>query len=71
MSRKTNYFVIFNVDKQASLTVYGRNTVAKYLRENGCKFNDKKLLLIGGENAIVFSNKRGQSFIIEEACDTN
>lgn len=67
MSRKSSYFVIFNVSKERSLTVYGRNTVGKYLRENGCRFNDKKLQLIGGDKAIVFINRNGDSFIVEEA----
>ena len=67
MSRKSNYFVIFNVSKVRSITVYGKNTVAKFLRENGCKFDDKKLNLVQGENAIVFQSKNN-SFIVEE-CD--
>lgn len=71
MSRKTQYFVINNVATGRSLTVYGRNTVAKFLRENGCKFDDKKLLSIEGEKAVVFKNRNGNSFIVEEAVDAD
>lgn len=66
MSRKTNWFLIWNVTKERSVSVYGKNSVARFLRENGCKFNDKRLNLIEGDKAIVF-NSRNNSFIVEEA----
>ena len=66
MSRKTNWFVIWNVQKERSVSVYGKNSVARFLRENGCKFNDKKLNLIEDDRAIVF-NGRGNSYIVEES----
>ena len=69
MSRKSQYFIINDVNNERSLTVYGRNTVAKFLRENGCKFDDKKLKLIEGEMAIVFKS-RINSFIVEEAYES-
>lgn len=68
MSRKTDWFTIWNVEKERSVSVYGRNSVAKFLRENGCKFDDKKLKLIEGDKAIVFKSKQN-SFIVEEACE--
>ena len=69
MSRKANYFIIFNVSSDRSLTVFGRNTVAKFLRENDCRFDDKKLSSVEGENAVVFTSRKGNSFVVEEACD--
>ena len=67
VSRQSTYFTIFNVSKERSLSVYGRNTVAKFLRENGCRFDDKKLNMVTGDNAVVFNAKNGNSFIVEEA----
>lgn len=67
MSRASNYFTVFNVQKERQLSVYGRYTVAKFLRENGCKFDDKKLNLVKGDVAIVFQSRNGNSFIVEEA----
>lgn len=71
MSRKTQYYVIYNVATGRPLSAYGRNTVAKFLRENGCRFDDKKLKSIEGEKAVVFKNRNGNSFIVEEAVDAD
>ena len=68
MSRASQYFVIHNLKYSSVIRVYGKNTVAKYLRDNGCRFNDKQLAVIKGENAIVFNNRDGETFIVEEAC---
>jgi len=71
MSRKSNYFIVYNVRGGYNVTAYGRNTVAQLLRENDCKFDDKKLNLVQGENAIVFNSKTGNSFIVEEAFEVD
>ena len=68
MSRKSEWFMVFNVNKERSVSIYGRNSVAKFLRENGCKFDDKRMSLVQGENAVVFKSK-SNSFIVEESCD--
>lgn len=69
MSRKSEYYTIYNVGKERELSVYGKNTVAKFLRENGCKFDDKKINLVQGEMAVVFKNKNGNAFIVEETAN--
>lgn len=51
------------------IRAYGKNTVMKYLRDNGCRFDDKRINLVQGENALVFKNRRGNTFIVEEAAD--
>lgn len=69
MSRDARYFIIHNMHYETTIRVYGKNTVAKCLRDNGCKFDDKKVNLIQGENALVFKNRKGWTFIVEECAD--
>ena len=69
MSRASQYFVIHNLKYSSVIRVYGKNTVAKYLRDNGCRFNDKQLAVIKGENALVVNNRHGDTFIVEECAD--
>lgn len=69
MSRNSQYFVIHNLKYSSVIKVFGRNTVAKYLRDNGCRFDDKKLNAIKGENALVVANRYGDSFIVEVSAD--
>ena len=68
MSRKSEWFMVFNVNKSRSVSIYGKYSVARFLRENGCKFDDKRMNLVQGENAVVFKSKTN-SFIVEESCE--
>lgn len=60
------FFNIYDVDKNVAIKVFGRNTVIKFLRDHNCKFDDKKINLIGGDRAIVFQSKDNHPYIVEE-----
>jgi len=69
MGRGSQFYIIHNMRYGTCFTAYGKNTVATYLRRNGCRFNDHKLNAVIGDQAVVFSNRQGETYIVEEKFD--
>ena len=69
MSRNARYYIVHNLAYGSIIRIYGMNTLAQYLREKDCKFDDKLLRLVRGRNSIDFISKLGITYSVEEALD--